>query len=363
VNSVKERAALTKKTTKTTKKKCRAIETTSEERKESDKKKTSIHRKTVKNVKGHQQDETVEKGGARTSQQRGAGVLAAWGAIGHSQRKRHHKWALLLRGMKSAGELVDALEDMRTQRDPPLKWSTMNTKIGELFGTLRRCDTYGLQAHMQQILATAVFRDYRRHVENMMLQEMPDYPLPLQKYEVAEMLEGDRLRPEAKDLLAFMWATTCRPNCGALLETANVQIRPDKKRQGAALSALFVKGKGVLARRTPYVVHTRLEGEAFRLAETRLDKARKANRKALFTPTEQQKAKRSLAKALKENGKELRSVRRGSLETMAKAGASLETLMTFSGHKRVETLLRYLRWGLVAETTAIPARRAARALY
>jgi hypothetical protein len=89
VNSVKERAALTKKTTKTTKKKCRAIETTSEERKESDKKKTSIHRKTVKNVKGHQQDETVEKGGARTSQQRGAGVLAAWGAIGHSQRKRH----------------------------------------------------------------------------------------------------------------------------------------------------------------------------------------------------------------------------------------------------------------------------------
>jgi integrase len=40
-----------------------------------------------------------------------------------------------------------------------------------------------------------------------------------------------------------------------------------------------------------------------------------------------------------------RAIRRGSLQAMAEAGVEHETLMTFSGHTSVNTLLRYLNWG------------------
>lgn len=38
-------------------------------------------------------------------------------------------------------------------------------------------------------------------------------------------------------------------------------------------------------------------------------------------------------------------VRRGGLQTLALAGASVETLLTYSRHKKRETLLEYLHWG------------------
>ena len=45
---------------------------------------------------------------------------------------------------------------------------------------------------------------------------------------------------------------------------------------------------------------------------------------------------------------EARSVRRGSLQTMALAGVPLETLILYSGHTNEKTLLRYLGWGHAA---------------
>jgi hypothetical protein len=55
-----------------------------------------------------------------------------------------------------------------------------------------------------------------------------------------------------------------------------------------------------------------------------------------------------VATALKQADPELeqRSIRRGALQHMASDGeTSEETLMMFSGHRRVETLRRYLDWG------------------
>jgi hypothetical protein len=44
---------------------------------------------------------------------------------------------------------------------------------------------------------------------------------------------------------------------------------------------------------------------------------------------------------------------------MSQAGVPSETLMTFSGHKRVDTLMRYLNWGAEAAGRAEEARAAA----
>mgnify|MGYP001573383159 FL=1 len=40
-----------------------------------------------------------------------------------------------------------------------------------------------------------------------------------------------------------------------------------------------------------------------------------------------------------------RSLRRGSLQCLAAAGVPTETLLAFSGHTQLETLLRYLDFG------------------
>ena len=55
----------------------------------------------------------------------------------------------------------------------------------------------------------------------------------------------------------------------------------------------------------------------------------------------------------------VRALRRGALQAMAKSGASEATLMLFSGHKRVDTLMRYLNWGAEAGARQIQAQQAA----
>jgi hypothetical protein len=46
---------------------------------------------------------------------------------------------------------------------------------------------------------------------------------------------------------------------------------------------------------------------------------------------------------------DLRSLRRGSLTAMAQQGVDLETLLTYSGHRTVDMLLRYLQRGKVVQ--------------
>ena len=58
----------------------------------------------------------------------------------------------------------------------------------------------------------------------------------------------------------------------------------------------------------------------------------------------------------------VRALRRGALQAMSTAGVSTETLMLFSGHKRLDTLLRYLNWGAEAGERAGQARAAAQHL-
>ena len=54
-----------------------------------------------------------------------------------------------------------------------------------------------------------------------------------------------------------------------------------------------------------------------------------------------------------------RALRRGALQAMATKNVPHEVLMTFSGHKRDATLLRYLAWGEAAGRQAANAHAAA----
>jgi len=61
----------------------------------------------------------------------------------------------------------------------------------------------------------------------------------------------------------------------------------------------------------------------------------------LFRPSEQQ----TLSKIVREHELDLRSIRRGRLQHLAQLGVTSEQLRLLSGHRRMDTLLRYLGWG------------------
>ena len=58
----------------------------------------------------------------------------------------------------------------------------------------------------------------------------------------------------------------------------------------------------------------------------------------------------------------VRALRRGALQLMATNGANAETLKLFSGHRRDDTLMRYLNWGAQSADRDAMARSAARYL-
>jgi integrase len=58
----------------------------------------------------------------------------------------------------------------------------------------------------------------------------------------------------------------------------------------------------------------------------------------------------------------VRALRRGALQAMAENKVEFEILMVFSGHKRVDTLQRYLNWGASAGARQHLAQSAARFL-
>jgi hypothetical protein len=65
------------------------------------------------------------------------------------------------------------------------------------------------------------------------------------------------------------------------------------------------------------------------------------------TDAQRAKAMRALLSDLRRTapGLECRSLRRGSLQTLAQMGLPTEVLLTFSGHRSAATLYRYLGWG------------------
>ncbi|MDP3759317.1 MAG: hypothetical protein Q8R01_02220, partial [Ramlibacter sp.] len=104
----------------------------------------------------------------------------------------------------------------------------------------------------------------------------------------------------------------------------------------AAVTFRFGKGAAFWG---PYTVHAQVSLDvARRLRETSV----LAGGNAMFAPRDQAAA----AAALKSAGFGLRSVRRGALVHLASLGVDDAALQLRSGHKRRDTLLRYLGWGV-----------------
>jgi hypothetical protein len=141
--------------------------------------------------------------------------------------------------------------------------------------------------------------------------------------------------PTSRLLLHLCWAFAARVEIhGKDIVFGNTNVHGRQ-----TLHVTFRYGKGA-AFWGPYTIATNVNVAVGKDLATLIRTRRKDS--VLFLPTEQQ----ALSRAVHEGGNlDVRSIRRGRLQDLAAKGVTTEELRLLSGHRRQDTLLRYLGWG------------------
>eukprot|EP00796_Vickermania_ingenoplastis_P004543 gene4543-biopygen2559 len=186
----------------------------------------------------------------------------------------------------------------------------------------------------------------------------PDPPEPITFGQYTSAVKGlRRVSPRAALFLSMMWAMASRAGDISGLRQKDVTLATSVRPDGTVAVGVEQKvGKGTRFRGTYWPASTLLQEEA---AELRRAMSLVSPNQRLFRDHEI--LKDHIRKALhRENrASALPSVRKGAVRHLAQQGVSEGDLMRLMGHKRVETLYRYLGHGLPVTQEAVAAQDAA----
>jgi len=166
--------------------------------------------------------------------------------------------------------------------------------------------------------------------------EIPRTPQAMTQQLFTATVSAER-DPAKAGALILAWFTAQRIGCVLKLQREDVMINND-----TSLTVTFRRGKTATAR-GPYSVHTTQLLHYLRRLEPLLNVSPKAK---IFQMTS---SSMLTTFRLVNGAMEAKSIRRGSLQEMARAGTTVETLMKYSGHSREKTLMRYLNWGSIGQ--------------
>jgi hypothetical protein len=232
-----------------------------------------------------------------------------------------------------------------------IKWSTLNTMFGTAIGACRRAHLLIKGCQPIELMADHEFKLARRTVEAKAKVETVNSPTPAQWQQVQSAMKQAIRKKNiaAARLILLSWVTAGRPSCVQKLHGAN--IVPTATYLGAqaphvpnmaAYTISFHEGK-VVKHTGPYSIHTFIPDEYVWLVLNLPQET--------FIPEQTLKTFVSFLKA--ENIQlESRSLRRGSLQTMARHGATDDQLLEYSRHASKGMLYRYLGWGRTRMTGA-----------
>ena len=151
-----------------------------------------------------------------------------------------------------------------------------------------------------------------------------------------KILNGSK-DPVIRLFFTLAWAFAAR--IGDLRQVLGADIAFGEVREDRQLIVItFRAGKGA-AFWGPFVIQTNIPIAAAKDLALRINTQGRTN--PIFSTEEQHR----LSKAVAEEGLDLRSIRRGRLQYLAELGVTNEQLRLLSGHRRMDTLLRYLGWG------------------
>jgi len=226
--------------------------------------------------------------------------------------------------------------------DPHIKWSAVQTIMGNLMGAIRDSRMHG--AHIMVHDEGKMMQKIDRTLEKRSNAEPTLFPYaaPYESVQTAQRT----LRKASKPLntlaalyLQIWHATAARPQDPLCLQKGS--IKTFREVQGMRVwSITYLKGKGVILR-GPYTVHTIMPDDSLLLRILEMPG------EYLFPQDKAEDIHKLALTALKEVDRriEQRSIRRGALQELAMTDADESTLLMFSGHRDAQMLWRYLGWG------------------
>jgi hypothetical protein len=268
----------------------------------------------------------------------------AWRQLATATRTQHRRWLETLRAMPN--ELADmpfgtaAIEVVnRLARARKWKWSTYSTALSALASACKSLPLYTNALQGIDLRTDAAYVAAMRRAQHLArVTSTRDYGSLALPADVFKKLCQNIKLPNVKLLLQLCWRFAARVGDMRQVHAADIDVQAEKKSPGRCSATItFRYGKGA-AFWGPYTVHALLDADVAKAIQG----LRAANPSgSLFTVGEQA----TLSSVIKEAGFNLRSIRRGSLVWLASLGVADENLRLLSGHKRVDTLLRYLGWG------------------
>jgi hypothetical protein len=288
-----------------------------------------------------------------------------WRKLAASTRVAHITWLYRIKGMPIdlhrlplATAIVELV--LRFAKDRSWAWSTIASNLSCAASALKSLHMYTDQPRGYNLRLDEYFADTMKHAQTLARKYISETQLtPPMSPEICERLcRSVRGVPSTWLLAKLCWCFAARVGDMRQVRKADVHFKPVTA-DGAPISITFRHGKGA-AFWGPYTIHS-VVPEA--VAQPFLAHLHAAGKEAVFSGNDQSRL--SLAvRGLKDDvpGINLRSFRRGSLMYLASVGVSDSDLMMLSGHKRPDTLLRYLNWGEFSTTAATSAANRAQLL-
>jgi len=271
-------------------------------------------------------------------------------AISGPQRRRHTTMVELSAGAVSPEHLVKLWE--KTRRERGWKWSTTSTFLGALLGAMKSSwlgDKARVAERIRPFVASRRFKEYVSSVQKKTISETVNFPTPAKIAQVLAMGRAAAASTRARAAILLAWVFAGRTADILKLQTSRIVLKAPRTTgltaadSKATIMAQFVEGKGVSARKQAFTIAAYVPAELLSLLREFLES--RMGSKYLFSPQTRKQVENEMRKLLRPRGLELRSMRRGALQTMASAGAPATTLRYFSHHSNDETLERYLSWG------------------
>ncbi|CUF29851.1 TATE DNA transposon, putative [Bodo saltans] len=281
----------------------------------------------------------------------------AWKQLHPSTRAGHIRWLNRLKEMprryhtaplgSAAVQLV--LEEARDNHWT--SWSTIASALSTIASALRHLPQYTSNTQAIDLSTDVSFASAAKraqHLARVTKGHTQAEALTVEQYDAA--LSACK-QPAVRLFLILAWAFAGRAGDIRQIRGHDVSLKEPPIGSRQMLSVTFRRGKGA-AFWGPYTIATMVDTSTMKAL---LDHIRERGKIVdLFTDAEQRTLSGFIRQA---GGHDLRSIRRGRLQHLANRGASTEELRLLSGHKRTDTLLRYLGWGLFSSDSKSAAER------
>lgn len=280
--------------------------------------------------------------------------LIAWKAVSNATRVKHQDWLHAIKAMPAdlakvplGTAVIELVMRMSTARK--WAWSTLSSALSTIHTAVKNLPLYTTEANGIDLKESAVFAEAMKRAQKNARTAGPDAQLstPMSREDMMMLMQRCHDLP-ARTLLAASWYFAARVGDMRQVKPADFRL-PAQQKEGEVTTVTFKLGKGG-AIWGLFTIASVLPLDVVKDMAKMIHQ--RANAEHIWTERDQQQ----VSSMVSEIGLNLRSIRRGSLNDNADKGVEDQQLQLLSGHKRLDTLMRYLGWGVASSSAKQAAK-------